>query len=116
MFRRRDRMIQIKTDAEIAKMREAGLVVGRTLEVLRSAVRPGIRTRDLDAIAGEQIRSAGATPSFYGYHGFPATICTSVNDEIVHGIPGDRVSTEGNFIWTDCCGTGAAWTGAPPTT
>ena len=104
-------MIQIKTDAEIAKMREAGLVVGRTLEVLRSAVRPGIRTRDLDAIAGEQIRSAGATPSFYGYHGFPATICTSVNDEIVHGIPGDRVLKEGDVISIDCGAIVDGWHG-----
>jgi methionyl aminopeptidase len=111
MFVRRDPMIQIKTDAEIDKMREAGLVVGRTLEVLRSAVAPGVRTRDLDAIADEQIRSVGATPSFYGYHGFPATICTSVNEEIVHGIPGDRMLKEGDVISIDCGAIVEGWHG-----
>jgi methionyl aminopeptidase len=102
MFRKRDRMIQIKTEAEIATMREAGLVVGRTLEVLRSAVAPGVTTADLDAIAEAEIRGAGATPSFKGYHGFPATICTSVNEEIVHGIPGGKTLREGDIISIDC--------------
>jgi len=95
-------MIQIKTDAEIAVMREAGLVVGRTLETLRAAVAPGLTTGDLDAIAEEAIRSAGAVPSFKGYHGFPATICASVNDEIVHGIPGPKVLHEGDIVSLDC--------------
>ncbi|MGE5763781.1 MAG: M24 family metallopeptidase, partial [Mycobacterium leprae] len=73
-------MIQMKTDAEIAKMRVAGLVVADTLAVLTAAVAPGITTADLDAIAETSIRDAGAVPSFKGYHGFPATICTSVNN------------------------------------
>jgi methionyl aminopeptidase len=83
-------MIQIKSDAEIAVMRRAGLVVGRTLEALRDAVAPGMSTADLDAIAGEALATEGATSSFLGYHGFPAVLCTSVNDEIVHGIPNPR--------------------------
>ncbi len=96
-------MIQIKTEAEIAKMREAGLVVGQTLEKLQAAVRPGMTTADLDAVAEESIRGAGAVPAFKGYRGFPACICTSVNDEIVHGIPSkQRRLREGDVISIDC--------------
>ncbi len=96
-------MIQIKTEVEIAKMRTAGLVVGRTLEELRDAVRPGLTTADLDALAAAAIRAAGAVPSFLGYRGFPAVICTSVNDEIVHGIPSPRrVLREGDIVSIDC--------------
>ena len=76
-------------------MREAGLVVARTLQVLAEAVRPGITTADLDALAEAEIRAAGATPSFKGYHGYPATICTSVNEEIVHGIPSPAAEPAG---------------------
>jgi len=82
--------IEIKTPEQIAVMREAGLVVARTLRVLAAAVRPGVTTGELDALAEAEIRAAGATPSFKGYHGYPATICTSVNEEIVHGIPSPR--------------------------
>ncbi|MBO0891791.1 MAG: M24 family metallopeptidase, partial [Acidothermales bacterium] len=80
-------MVELKTEAEIARMRVAGLVVGRTLRSLRAAVAPGVTTAELDELAEEAIRAAGAKPSFLGYQGFPATICTSVNDEVVHGIP-----------------------------
>jgi len=104
-------MIQIKSEAEVAKMRSAGLVVGRTLDVLRSAVAPGMTTADLDAIAARHIRDAGATPSFVGYHGFPATICASVNDEIVHGIPGRRVLREGDIVSLDCGAIVDGWHG-----
>ena len=92
-------------------MREAGLVVGRTLEVLRAAVRPGVSTAELDALAEDSIRSAGATPSFKGYHGFPATICASVNDEIVHGIPGPRVLRAGDLVSLDCGAIVEGWHG-----
>jgi methionyl aminopeptidase len=95
-------MIQIKTEAEIALMRTAGLLVGQTLERLRESVAPGVSTADLDAIAEKSIRDGGGVPSFLGYHGFPATICASVNDEIVHGIPGPRVLREGDVISLDC--------------
>ncbi len=97
-----DRGIEIKTPGQIDSMRKAGLVVGRTLELLRGSVRAGISTAELDAIAEDSIRSSGAVPSFQGYHGFPATICTSVNDEVVHGIPGDRVIAEGDVVSIDC--------------
>jgi methionyl aminopeptidase len=104
-------MIQIKSEPEVAKMRAAGLVVARTLEVLRGAVAPGMTSADLDAIAEQHIRDEGATPSFKGYHGFPATICASVNDEIVHGIPGRRVLREGDIISIDCGAIVDGWHG-----
>jgi methionyl aminopeptidase len=105
-------MIQIKTEAEIAKMRAAGLVVARTLEELRKAVRPGISTADLDLVAERCIRESGAVPSFKGYHGYPATICASVNDEIVHGIPsGERVLRDGDVISIDCGAILDGWHG-----
>jgi methionyl aminopeptidase len=96
-------MIQYKSEQEIALMREAGLVVGRTLEKLRAAVAPGMSTADLDAIAEEAIRGEGAIPSFKGYRGFPACICTSINDEIVHGIPSKKaVIRAGDVVSIDC--------------
>ncbi len=104
-------MIEYKSEAEVAKMREAGLVVGRTLELLREAVEPGVSTTDLDAIAERNIREAGAIPSFKGYHGFPATICASVNDQIVHGIPDGRVLREGDIISIDCGAILDGWHG-----
>jgi len=104
--------IEIKTPEQIAAMREAGLVVARTLRVLTDAVRPGITTADLDALAEAEIRAAGAIPSFKGYHGYPATICTSVNDEIVHGIPSPRRSLrEGDIISIDCGAIVGGWHG-----
>lgn len=106
-----DRGLEIKTPDQVRLMRRAGLVVGRTLEVLRAAVRPGITTAELDAIAEDSIRSAGATPSFLGYHGFPASICASVNDEVVHGIPGERVLADGDVISVDCGAIVEGWHG-----
>jgi methionyl aminopeptidase len=96
-------MIQYKSEREIALMREAGLVVGRTLETLKAAVTPGMSTADLDAIAEEAIRGDGAIPSFKGYRGFPACICTSINEEIVHGIPSKKaVIRAGDVVSIDC--------------
>ena len=104
--------IEIKTPEQIAAMREAGLVVARTLGILAAAVRPGITTADLDALAESEIRAAGATPSFKGYHGYPATICASVNEEIVHGIPSPRRSLrEGDIISIDCGAIAGGWHG-----
>ncbi|GAA1476632.1 type I methionyl aminopeptidase [Nocardioides aestuarii] len=113
-----DRGVEIKTPEQIAVMRTAGLVVGRTLETLRGAVRPGITTGELDAIAEDSIRSAGAVPSFKGYSHppFPASICASVNDEVVHGIPGDRVLAEGDVISIDCGAIVDGWHGDAATT
>jgi methionyl aminopeptidase len=107
----RDRGVEIKTAQEIAMMRRAGLVVGRTLELLRAAVRPGVTTAELDAIAEDAIRTAGATPSFLGYQGFTASICASVNDEVVHGIPGPRELREGDLISIDCGAIVEGWHG-----
>nr|MCW2728608.1 map [Aeromicrobium sp.] len=106
-----DRGIEIKTPDQIATMRAAGLVVGQTLEVLRNEVRAGITTGELDAMAKELIHSAGATSNFLGYHGFPGVICTSVNDEVVHGIPGPRVLREGDIISIDCGAIVDGWHG-----
>jgi methionyl aminopeptidase len=106
-----DRGVEIKTPEQIDLMRKAGLVVGRTLELLRGSVRAGISTAELDAIAEDSIRSSGATPSFQGYHGFPASICASVNDEVVHGIPGGRVLADGDVISIDCGAIVDGWHG-----
>ena len=95
-------MIHRKSPAEIAVMREAGLVVAAAIAEVRSVVEPGITTRELDAVAERVIRAAGAVPSFLGYHGFPATLCLSVNDEVVHGIPGARVIEDGDVVSIDC--------------
>src|SRR3954451_14648470 len=109
----RDRGIEIKTPDQIEKMRVAGLLTGQTLEVLRDAVRPGITTGELDAIAEDHIRSGGGIPSFKGYSQppFPGSICASVNDQVVHGIPGDRVLAEGDVISIDCGAIVDGWHG-----
>ena len=112
MRTRRELPIQLKTPAQLAAMREAGLVVARTLDVLTDAVEPGITTADLDAVAEQAIRSAGAVPSFKGYHGYPATICTSVNDQIVHGIPSASTRlAAGDLISIDCGAIVDGWHG-----
>lgn len=86
-------------------MRRAGLIVAETLRDLRRMVEPGVTTRALDAYAEKKIRSAGAYPTFKGYRGFPASICASINDEVVHGIPSDRKLREGDIIKIDCGAT-----------
>jgi methionyl aminopeptidase len=106
-----DRGVEIKTPEQIDGMRKAGLVVGGTLALLRGNVRAGVSTAELDGIAEDNIRSAGATPSFLGYHGFPASICASVNDEVVHGIPGERVLADGDVISIDCGAIVDGWHG-----
>ncbi|QCX28401.1 type I methionyl aminopeptidase [Nocardioides jishulii] len=109
----RDRGVEIKTPEQIAVMRRAGLLVGETLELLRTSVRPGITTGELDAIAEDNIRSNGGIPSFkgYGVPPFPASICASVNDQVVHGIPGDRALVEGDIISIDCGAIVDGWHG-----
>lgn len=97
----RGNRIEIKTAEQFEYMREAGLVVGRTLELVRSQATAGMTTADIDAIAREQLAAAGATSSFLGYHGFPATICVSVNEEVVHGIPGSKPLHEGDLVSVD---------------
>jgi methionyl aminopeptidase len=104
--------IQYKTPEQLLKMRAAGLVVARTLARMRDAVAPGVSTGDLDALAEETIREAGAVPSFKGYYGYPATICSSVNQQIVHAIPSSRQAlAEGDLISLDCGAILDGWHG-----
>lgn len=94
-------MIILKTKAEIQLMREAGKIVAETHEVVKDAIVPGITTRELDIIAEENIKKYNAVPSFKGYGGFPGSICTSLNNKVVHGIPGDEIVKEGDIISID---------------
>ena len=94
-------MITIKSAREIALLKEAGRIVAHTHKVLAAAIKPGISTLDLDRLAEETIRSMDATPSFKGYHGFPGSICTSINNMLVHGIPDHRILHEGDIISID---------------
>src|SRR5687768_822019 len=106
------RMIQIKTPQEIELMRAAGLVVAGAIAAVRAEIRPGVTTGELDAVAEDHIRSAGAVPSFLGYHGFTGSICASINDEIVHGIPDPkRALAEGDNISIDCGAIRHGWHG-----
>ena len=103
--------IQIKTLDELKTMRRAGLLVGQTLDLMRESIKVGMRTDALDAIAAANIKRGGATSNFKGYHGYPATICISLNDEIVHGIPGDRIIEDGDVVSIDCGAIIDGWHG-----
>ena len=95
-------MIVCRSAAELDRMREAGRLVGEVLTELAAHVSPGVTTADLDALAEKRIAQAGAVPAFKGYHGYPATICASINEEVIHGIPsGRRVLNEGDIISID---------------
>lgn len=94
-------MISIKNEQEVSLMKVAGNIVYRTHQHLKKYLKPGITTKELDKIAYDFIRSCGATPSFKNYNGFPASICTSINDEVVHGIPGNRKLKNGDLISID---------------
>ena len=93
--------ITIKSPQELEMMRQAGAIVGSVLNLLKRSVEPGINTKDLDQIAYREITRHGATPTFKGYRGFPSSICTSINEQIVHGIPSKRVLKEGDIIKVD---------------
>ncbi|MPV36531.1 type I methionyl aminopeptidase [Georgenia subflava] len=103
--------IEYKSPAQVATMRRAGLVVADIHAALRAAVAPGMTTADLDAVSADVIRRAGATSNFLGYHGYPATVCISVNEVIVHGIPGDRVIQDGDLVSFDCGAVVDGWHG-----
>ncbi|HDL04082.1 MAG: type I methionyl aminopeptidase [Candidatus Zixiibacteriota bacterium] len=94
-------MIILKTDAQIEIMRKAGKIVAETLEMIGDKVKPGITTAEIDRAAEEFILSRGAKPAFKGYRGFPATTCISINEEVVHGIPGNRMLVEGQIVSVD---------------
>src|SRR3989304_7245446 len=91
-------MINLKADEEIQIMREAGRVVAQVLEILVAEVRPGLVVKELDRIVRKEYAKRGVTPTFLGYLGYPATVCVSINDEIVHGIPGDREIMAGAVV------------------
>jgi methionyl aminopeptidase len=110
VFGRRNRL-QGRTDEQLHLMREAGLLVGRTLEMLAAEVRPGVTTLELDRLAEEFIRSHGGVPNLQLVPGYSHTLCTSVNEEVVHGIPGNRVLREGDVLSVDCGAEVAGWNG-----
>ena len=93
--------ITIKSDSELKAMRRAGKIVAETIAILKEAAKPGTTTRQLDRIATREIHKRGAVPTFKGYRGFPGSICASVNEEIVHGIPGSRILEEGDLLKMD---------------
>jgi len=103
--------IIIKSDDEIAIIREAGRVVAQVLEILKEEIRPGLVTKELDAIVRREFAARGVTPTFLDYHGYPATVCVSVNDQIVHGIPGERVLQEGDIVSIDLGATHRGFVG-----
>lgn len=105
---RREAAVRAKTPDELRKMRHAGAIVAAALQETRLIVAPGVTTASLDALAETVIRDLGGVPSFKGYMGYPATICASVNEEIVHGIPGPRALREGDIVSID---VGAIWQG-----
>src|SRR5699024_12813467 len=92
------RQIELKTNAQLATMHQAGLILHQGLDAVVAAAQPGATTADLDQVFRKVLADNGATSNFLGYHGFPATICTSVNDEVVHGIPGVRVLLDGDMM------------------
>ena len=93
--------IVLKSDRELANMRQAGRIVATVLKVLKLRVKAGMKTEELDEIAAEELTRLGAEPSFKGYRGYPANLCVSVNDEVVHGIPGERILAEGDIVSLD---------------
>jgi methionyl aminopeptidase len=104
--------IELKTATEIEAMRAAGAVVARTLRLLASRAQAGVSTGELDELAEQAIREAGAVPSFKGYHGFPASICSSVNEQVVHGIPSrEQILAEGDLLSIDCGAILDGWHG-----
>jgi methionyl aminopeptidase len=113
----RSRQIVVKSPVEIARMRRAGRIVAEVLALVESELRPGVSTAELDRLAERHIRAAGATPSFKGYPGanprrpFPGSICISIDDEIVHGIPGERVIRDGMVVSIDAGAIVEGWHG-----
>jgi methionyl aminopeptidase len=93
--------ISIKSEREIRRMRQAGKIVATVLAILISDTKPGLKTKEIDIIAEREIKRLGGTPSFKGYRGYPASVCVSINEEIVHGIPGERILKEGDIVSLD---------------
>lgn len=108
---RSSRSLEYKTDGQIRSMRKAGLVVAAIHSALREEVRAGVTTRRMDELAREVLEAHGTRSNFYGYYGYPAQICVSVNEEIVHGIPGERVLEAGDLVSFDCGAVLDGWHG-----
>lgn len=108
---RSSRSLEYKTDGQIRSMRKAGLVVAAIHSALREEVRAGVTTRRMDELARGVLEAHGARSNFYGYYGYPAQICVSVNEEIVHGIPGERVLEAGDLVSFDCGAVLDGWHG-----
>lgn len=96
------RRVHIKTDEEVELLRESSLLVGKTLAAVADRIKPGVTTLELDAVAEEFIRDHGGEPGFKGYGGFPNSLCTSVNEAVVHGIPNDKPLVDGDIVSVDC--------------
>ena len=96
------RRVHIKTDEEVELLRESSLLVGKTLAAVAYRIKPGVTTLELDAVAEEFIRDHGGEPGFKGYGGFPNSLCTSVNEAVVHGIPNDKPLVDGDIVSVDC--------------
>ncbi|MBF4552915.1 type I methionyl aminopeptidase [Corynebacterium suicordis] len=111
-FRKKNKAIAAKTSEQLDAMQAAGEIVGKALQAVREAAEPGVSTLDLDRIAEDMIRGAGAVPAFKGYQGFPGSICSSVNEMIVHGIPSaDVVLKSGDLVSVDCGAILDGWVG-----
>ena len=104
-------MVTRKSRSEIEKMRKAGRIVAEVLALVESELRPGVSTASLDRLAESYIRGAGAVPSFKGYHGYPASLCISIDEEVVHGIPGNRLIREGQVVSVDAGAIFEGWHG-----
>lgn len=113
---RKPDMINIKTTAEIELMRESGSLVARILKIVREAIKPGMATSDIDKLVEDNILAAGAKPAFKGYRGFPASACVSIDDEVVHGIPGTRKVQDGEIVSVDVGVILDGWYGDSATT
>ncbi|WP_327112603.1 type I methionyl aminopeptidase [Nocardia sp. NBC_01730] len=112
VFHRKKKVVPFRTAGELDAMAAAGAIVGRALVAVRAAAKPGASTLELDEVAEQVIRDAGAVPSFKGYHGFPASICASVNDRVVHGIPSaEEILAEGDLVSIDCGAILDGWHG-----
>lgn len=110
--RKHKKVVPFRTAGELDAMAAAGAVVGRALVAVRAAAKPGVSTLELDEVAEQTIRDAGAVPSFKGYHGFPGSICSSVNDRVVHGIPAaEEILAEGDLVSIDCGAILDGWHG-----
>ncbi|MEU4812101.1 type I methionyl aminopeptidase [Nocardia fluminea] len=112
VFNRKKKVVPFRSAGELDAMQAAGAIVGATLVAVRAAAKPGVSTLELDEVAEATIRDAGAVPSFKGYHGFPGSICSSVNDRVVHGIPSARdILAEGDLVSIDCGAILDGWHG-----